>query len=189
MPYHHGALKAALIEAADAILDEGGAGAVSLREAARRAGVSATAPYRHFADKEALLAALATNGFVAFGQALAAAAQGSDNPLGAMGQAYVRFALARPGRFRLMFGPAGIPDRRRYPDLAAAASRTHEQLVAAVRRRTPGAADPETAAIAAWSVVHGLAHLLLDGMLPGVDPEAITRAITLERRANAPERN
>jgi AcrR family transcriptional regulator len=189
--YHHGALKAALIAAADALLDEGGAGAVSLRQAARRAGVSATAPYRHFADKEALLAAIAVRGFLAFGEALGAAAEGADRPLAAMGQAYIRFALARPGRFRLMFGPAGIADRSRYPELKAAANRTHEQLVAAVGRRHPGAADAELeiAAIASWALVHGLAHLLLDGMLPGVDPEAIARAITSERRANAPERH
>lgn len=105
-PYHHGDLRAALLDAADALLDQGGDGAVSLREAARMAGVSATAAYRHFADKEALLAALALRGFEAFGAAMAAAvAVGDVSPHVARGRAYLRFALARPGRFRLMFGP------------------------------------------------------------------------------------
>src|SRR5262245_57949686 len=120
-PYHHGNLKAELLAAASALLDEGGAGAVSLRAAARRAGVSATAPYRHFADKEVLLAAVAAEGFRAFGAALTAAAS-NPTPLAAMGLAYVRFALAHRGLFRLMFGP-GIPDRDRHPELAAAADR------------------------------------------------------------------
>ena len=94
--YHHGDLKAALLDAADALLDEGGPGAVSLREAARRAGVSAMAPYRHFADKEALLAALAARAFMAFGKAMREAAEGSSDPLRMMGDVYVRFARARP---------------------------------------------------------------------------------------------
>ena len=183
--YHHGALKTALLDAADALLDEGGAGAVSLREAARRAGVSATAPYRHFADKEALLAALATRGFEQFGEALGEAARESD-PLAAMGLAYVRFALARPGRFRLMFGP-GISDRGRYPELQAAAARAFERLEAGVRADPQKSREPDAGrnvrvrAVAAWALVHGLAQLFLDGMLRDEDPEALVRAIT--RRA------
>src|SRR5919199_1636107 len=139
--YHHGALKTALLDAADALLDEGGAGAVSLREAARRAGVSATAPYRHFADKEALLAALATRGFEQFGAALDEAARDASDPLAAMGLAYVRFALARPGRFRLMFGP-GI-DRSRFPELQAAAVRAFERLVAGVEANPRPGREPD----------------------------------------------
>jgi AcrR family transcriptional regulator len=176
-PYHHGALKAALLDAADALLDEGGVEAVSLREAARRAGVSAMAPYRHFADKEALLAALATRGFQAFGAALGDAAKASADGFAAMGRAYVRFALARPGRFRLMFG-SGIGDRSRHPELCAAGEQASRQLNAAVKASGRAGADPETAAIRAWSMVHGLSHLLLDGMLPGLDPEEIAHAIT-----------
>ncbi|HYZ34333.1 MAG TPA: WHG domain-containing protein [Crenalkalicoccus sp.] len=177
--YHHGALRAALLDAADALLDEGGAGAVSLREAARRAGVSATAPYRHFADKEALLAALAARGFEAFGAALAAAAAEGPKPLLAMGLAYVRFALARPGRFRLMFGP-GIADRARYPELLEAQRRAFGHLAAA----TGGGGRPDapsTAAVAAWAQVHGLAQLILDGMLPVEQAEALTQAVTAMR--------
>jgi AcrR family transcriptional regulator len=176
-PYHHGSLKAALLDAADTLLDEGGVEAVSLREAARRAGVSAMAPYRHFADKEALLAALATRGFRAFGAALGDAAKASTDGFAAMGRAYVRFALARPGRFRLMFG-SGIGDRSRHPELCEAGERASRQLISAVTASGRAGTDPQTAAIRAWSLVHGLSHLLLDGMLPDHDPEEIARAIT-----------
>jgi AcrR family transcriptional regulator len=175
--YHHGALKTALLDAADKLLDEGGVEAVSLREAARRAGVSAMAPYRHFADKEALLAALATRGFREFGAALGEAVTSAVDSLAEMGRAYVRFALARPGRFRLMFGSA-IGDRTRHPELCAAGERTSRQLLDAVEASGRAEADPRTAAVRAWSIVHGLSHLLLDGMLPGVDPEEIARAVT-----------
>jgi len=102
--YHHGALRPALIAAARALLDEGGPAAVGLREAARRVGVSPTATYRHFKDKDALLAALAVEGFREFGAALAASERAPE-PLSAMGAAYIDFALAKPGMFRLMFSP------------------------------------------------------------------------------------
>lgn len=178
--YHHGSLQQSLLEAADALLDEGGTGAVSLREAARRAGVSATASYRHFVDKEALLAALAARGFKAFGAALDAA-KGSRDPLAAMGVAYVGFALARPGRFRLMFGPT-IADRSRHAELQAAASATFTQLSQAVGRQDEKSPAPaREAAIAAWALVHGLSQLAIDGMLPGEDPEALARIITRRR--------
>jgi AcrR family transcriptional regulator len=177
--YHHGALKAALLNAADALLDEGGVEAVSLREAARRAGVSAMAPYRHFADKEAMLAALATRGFHAFAAALGDATKNSADGFAAMGCAYVRFALARPGRFRLMFG-SGIGERARHPELCEAGEMASKRLLAAVKASGRAGADPQTTAIRAWSMVHGLSHLLLDGMLPGVDPETIARAITAQ---------
>lgn len=177
--YHHGALRAALLDAADALLDEGGTGAVSLREAARGAGVSPTAAYRHFLDKEALLAALATRAFQDFGATLEAAARGSSDPLSARGVAYVRFALARPGRFRLMFGPA-IRNRSRHPELQTAAAAAFEGLSQSVPAGS-GGSPPRQAAIAAWALMHGLAQLSLDGMLPGEDPEALARAITRRR--------
>lgn len=148
-PYHHGDLRAALLDAADALLDAGGDGAVSLREAARMAGVSATAAYRHFADKDALLAALAARHFRDFGAALAAAP--------ASGPAYVSFALARPGRFRLMFGPL-LARARDHEELVAASGAAFDALVRARGSRA--------AAILAWAQVHGLAHLMLDGALP-----------------------
>jgi len=163
-PYHHGDLRAALLDAADALLDQGGDGAVSLREAARMAGVSPTAAYRHFADKDALLAALAARHFAQFGQAL------GGKPLREMGSAYVRFALARPGRFRLMFGPL-LCRAGGQPPLSGAAG-------AALAALNAGAPSPEEA-LRAWALVHGLAHLLLDGAIPNADPEeTIARLLT-----------
>ena len=106
----------------------------SLREAARRTGVSANATYRHFADKEALLAALATRGFVELAETLVEAAAQASDPMAAMGQAYVRFALARPGRFRLMFGPT-IADRELYPELKYVVAQIRQMLLGAVQSR------------------------------------------------------
>ncbi|WP_431305040.1 TetR/AcrR family transcriptional regulator [Sediminicoccus sp. BL-A-41-H5] len=165
-PYHHGDLRAALLDAADALLDEGGDGAVSLREAARRAGVSATAAYRHFADKEALLAAVALRGFEAFGAAMQeAVAAGDASPYVARGRAYLRFALARPGRFRLMFGPL-LARAGDHPALLAASKAAFGALQA-------NAADRDSA-IRSWGMVHGLAHLMLDRAIPGAEePEAL----------------
>lgn len=167
-PYHHGDLRTALLEAGEALLDEGGDGALSLREAARRAGVSAPAAYRHFPDKDALLAALAARGFGAFGAALqAAAASTPAAPLDAMGVAYVDFALARPARFRLMFGP--LSARMRGRDAALDAAR--EAAFAALS----GVAGSRSASLRAWGLVHGLAMLLLDGALAAEDPPALVR--------------
>lgn len=175
--YHHGDLRAALLDAADGLLDEGGVDAISLREVARRTGVTATATYRHFADKESLLAALALRGFQSFGLAMQKAVAKSDNPLAAMGQAYVRFALARPGRFRLMFGPA-VADRDRHPDLKAAVEQVTQGFGQAIEARPDLGASPDVTALRLWSMIHGLSHLLLDGMLPGHDPDLLARAIT-----------
>jgi AcrR family transcriptional regulator len=155
--YHHGDLRAAVLRAAQKILEEQGVAALSLREAARRAGVSHNAPYRHFADRDALLAALAAEGFAQLGQALAAA--GAQGPR-ARGEAYVRFALEQPQRFRLMFG--GTLRLDAHPALRAAASATYQALVRAFEPLAGMQAAP-TAAAAAWALVHGLSQLLLDG--------------------------
>ncbi|MCD6044403.1 MAG: transcriptional regulator, TetR family [Burkholderiales bacterium] len=152
--YHHGDLRAALLRAAGALLEEQGLAGLSLREAARRAGVSHNAPYRHFSDRDALLAALAASGFRMLGEEMAGKG-GRER-----GEAYVRFALAHPNRFRLMFG--GQVAIGRYAELRAAATSTYEGLVAAFRGQGD-IANPETAAAAAWALTHGLAHLLLDG--------------------------
>jgi AcrR family transcriptional regulator len=176
--YHHGDLRSALIAAARDLLDEGGAGAVSLREAARRAGVSQTAPYRHFADKEALLAAVAAEGFVDLGAAMAAAAASGGPVLEGIGAAYVRFAVRQPARFRLMFGQ-GAAVIARHPDLLAAAKAAEERLTGAVSGR-PGV---DATAIRAWALVHGLASLIIDGMLPGQDPEALIATVLQPRPA------
>lgn len=175
-PYHHGDLKAALLDGADALLDEVGAGAISLREIARQTGVSATATYRHFADKEALLVALAVRGFESFGQVLIDAVQQSENPLAAIGQAYVRFALARPGRFRLMYGPI-ITNRTNYPELKTAQEAASQGFAKVLQSRTDLGNNPQIASLKLWCMVHGLSQLILDGMLSEYDPEMLVNAL------------
>src|SRR5262249_49721298 len=133
-PYHHGDLRRTLLDAAIAIVKEAGAGALSLRELARAAGVSHAAPYRHFPSREALLAALATEGFLGLGAAREARAAGVTDPvarLTALGVGYVRYAVDHPGHFRVMFSRdlhEGIED----PALAAAGEPTLRALVDAV---------------------------------------------------------
>lgn len=183
--YHHGNLRQALIAAARALLDEGGPDAVGLREAARRVGVSPTATYRHFRDKEALLAAVATEGFREFGAALAAAAR-SASPLPAMGAAYVDFALARPGMFGLMFSPL-IGRRADYPDLQAAADAAFATLRGGVGSQVE-AGGFDMQAISAWSFVHGFARLVLDGVLPRESAEAFKQAMTAREPPAGPGR-
>ena len=177
--YHHGDLRTALLQAAGDLLEEQGLGALSLREAARRAGVSHNAPYRHFPDRNALLAALASEGFSRLGDDLRGRA-GRD-----MGDAYVRFALAHPNRFRLMFG--GLIEMAAHPALREAANATYEALVSAFRAQRD-VADPALAAAAAWSLVHGLAQLMLDGHFreAGKAPDFARQVIGAVRFAAAP---
>jgi len=154
--YHHGDLRAALLRAAGEFLEKEGLERLSLRAAARRAGVSHSAPYRHFPDRETLLAALAEEGFRTLGasQRQAAAAAGARG----LGEAYVRFALAHPQRFRLMFGARVT--LARHPALREAAEKTYEGIASAMAARVPKESARD-AAVAAWSLVHGLATLLL----------------------------
>jgi AcrR family transcriptional regulator len=169
-PYHHGALRAALIEATEALLAERGPDAFSLREVARRAGVSPAAPTHHFGDAAGLLTAVATLGFEALAHALdeADAGAGGDAHAALRGQglAYVRFALDHPGRFRLMFRSGQL---HADPLLAQHGAAAFEALARAVRRAS-GVADatsmrePDWHAVTAlWSLVHGYAHLAIAG--------------------------
>jgi AcrR family transcriptional regulator len=141
--YHHGDLREALLRSASKILEKEGIAGLSVRHAARRAKVSHNAPYRHFPDKESLLAALAERGRSQLEEELKAV----DGR--ALGEAYVRFALAHPQLFRLMSGGA-------HPSSA------YEALVRRFRAHATEE-QAQVAAAAAWSVVHGLSHLLLDG--------------------------
>ena len=173
--YHHGDLRAAVLEAAGKLIEKEGLAGLSIREAARRAGVSHNAPYRHFPDRDALLAALASEGFRQLGHFL----EGRTGR--EMGEAYVRFALAHPQRFRLMFG--GQLELARHADLRAQAEATHARLRAAFAAL---GAEAKFAAAAAWSLVHGLAYLILDGHLePGDD--FVRRVIGAIRVAVGPQ--
>lgn len=172
--YHHGNLRRALLDAALEILGGEGAGALSLREVARRAGVSHAAPFRHFADKQDLVAAVAEEGFRAMAAEMRAATPASlDHPvarLQALGVRYVTFAVAHPAHFRVMFGPE-VADRRRHPALRAAADETFGLLVGALadcqRAGLVRSGEPRELALAAWATVHGLASLVISGQLPG----------------------
>ncbi len=124
-----------------------------------------------------MLAAIAAEGFRDLGAALAAAARSERDPLSAMGMTYVRFALTRRGVFRLMFGPEMVK-RIGFPELKSAADQAFQWLKAGVQNRGRAARDSHLAAIAAWALVHGLAQLFLDGVLPETQAEAITAAIT-----------
>jgi AcrR family transcriptional regulator len=156
--YHHGDLPATLLRTAGKILEEEGVEALSLRELTRRAGVSHTAPYRHFPDRESLLAALAAEGFAMLGEAQREAAAAGG--LRGMGESYVRFALAHPQRFRLMFG--GAVRIARHAPLREVATRVFDGLAGALASRVPEAQGARDSSIAAWALVHGLAQLLLE---------------------------
>ena len=169
-PYHHGALREALVRATESLLAERGAEGFSLREVARRAGVSPAAPAHHFGDAAGLLTAVASLGFEALTHALqAGAARGGADARAALrgqGQAYVGFALQYPGRFRLMFRQGKL-----HADAALEghANAAFEVLAGGVRRGFGLAADapmddPQWNAVAAlWSLVHGYAHLAIAG--------------------------
>lgn len=155
-----------MLAAAGKLIEKEGLAGLSVREAARRAGVSHNAPYRHFPDRDALLVALAAQGFTQLEEAL-------ENRSGReLGEAYVRFALAHPQRFRLMFG--GLIALDRYPELRAQARATHERLTAAFAGL---GTEAEFAAAAAWSMVHGLAQLLLDGHFPNRDKDDFVKRV------------
>jgi len=185
-----GGLKERLLAAGREILEKRGLEALSLRAVARAAGVSHMAPYRHFADKDALLAAIAARGFSELTEAMDRAAAGESDAmrrLEAIGVAYVLFALDNPALYRLMFG-AGIGNMARFEELAqagaAAFSHCREALAAVQAEKgasTGGQSDAalRTGAITLWSLVHGLASLALDGRvsLPTDDPTALRAAI------------
>ena len=163
-PYRHGNLPTALLTAAREILDENGLQAVGLRETARRVGVSATAAYRHFTNKEDLLASVAAEGFRELAAAMQRANRG-PNPLTQAGLAYIEFANQNRGLFRLMFGPV-LAERTKYPALQAASARVEALLLRGVTDIDSRPLNDNHAAMAAWGLVHGLAHLIVDGYFP-----------------------
>jgi AcrR family transcriptional regulator len=174
--YHHGDLPAACVRAALELLEEGGTAELSLRAVARRAGVAASAPYRHYADRDALMSAVAAVGYRELAEFLAAAHPAPSTPdaLAAVAVAYVQFALRRPALFRVMFGE---PCDRDSAERVAATEAISAYVAAIVRRAFPGA-DPDALATAVWALVHGLAFLHLDGKLDASDPAAVTARVT-----------
>jgi AcrR family transcriptional regulator len=169
--YHHGDLRRALIDQALQTIAKEGAEGFSLRHAGDALGVSRTALYRHFADKQALMAAVATEGFrtLRLGLVEAWERQGRGFPgLEAMGDAYVQFAIAHPSHYRVMFGrfvESGVRD----PELIQEAAGAFQALVDALLDLQRGGLarpdDPLTQARFVWSVVHGVSMLAIDGQL------------------------
>lgn len=178
-PYHHGDLRDGLIEAGINMLGSRPSEELSLRELARELGVSATAVYRHFPDKTALLRAIAERGFGLMGQMQQDAAASITGPaaFAAVGAAYIRFALRHPAVFRLMFASAPPRDLFSVPleDLSGPMRLLREHVSSLA---PPGASDAtrKTIAIRAWALVHGLAVLALDGMIT-VDDALINAVI------------
>jgi AcrR family transcriptional regulator len=166
--WHHGNLREEMLQRGLSLLELRGAADLSLREVARLAGVSQTAPTHHFGDKEGLLAALGTEGFhLLMGDRLAALKDGmtKERRLRVIMRVYVEFALQRPELFHLMFGPR-IPDKRKHPALMEASAASFQFLNNTIAEfmadHAQGGRPPRFSAIAVWSGMHGLATLLSD---------------------------
>lgn len=165
-PYHHGDLRAALINAALLLISKHGVKQLALSDAARLAGVSVAAPYRHFKDKQALLAEIAGEGFAMFRDALAQAAQSSQRNkvkrMVEMGVAYVEFALEHRSHFKVMW-EGGI-SKTEYPQVGQTAHQAYLLLQQAALDLLPEAPDARQQALvcAAWTMVHGYATLTLE---------------------------
>lgn len=179
--YHHGDLRRALLMSARALIDEGGDTALTLRRVAQQAGVSASAPYRHFADREALLAAAMCEGFDELTAELEQAYAHAASPIEAflsVGHAYLGFAVKAPKLYRIMFG--STCERLFHDELRAAGERAFAVVVKAAvdcsKHGLTGNKDPQHIALAGWSMVHGLASLHTDGVRGLVQPGDLSEA-------------
>lgn len=177
-PYHHGDLRETLVEAGTNLIEDEGLPGFTLRECARRAGVSHAAPKNHFATAEDLLAEIAARGFERFVATLAARAAGapSQSPearLIAMGHGYVSFAQAHPGVYGLMFrrSRAGISSDHLNSTARAAWTQLYDTVMAVIG---PERGDGAVKAAHVWSLVHGIASLIIDQRLaPQIDRRAL----------------
>lgn len=170
-PYHHGNLREALLQGAVRVIAELGPAAFTLREVARRAGVSHNAPYRHFRDKDALLAAVAAQGFRELTRAMREAGERQSNALDKLkqsGLAYVAFAVRRPEHFTVMFEAPVCANKD--PEYLQASTEAFNTLVAHIKDCQKGGQLPAgntlERTLYAWAVVHGIAKLAIAGRLP-----------------------
>lgn len=188
--YHHGSLREELITACVALIEAEGIGAVSLRQVARTAGVSPGAPYHHFADRSALLAAISVRGYEMLETELRAARDGAATParaLGAMIESYVWFARDHPAYVQLMLRPE-LAKPEKHPDAQEAGDRAIAMLTGVVldcqREGCAPPGDPVPLVTTIWALAVGIATLWLDGPLEeqcvsfGTTPEELTRRIT-----------
>jgi AcrR family transcriptional regulator len=198
-PYHHGALHEALLQAAETILERDGLQGLTLRAAAREAGVSHAAPTHHFGDMTGLLSELAASGFRKFGAALSAAAAtkaSAGERMDVMGEAYVMFAREHPSMFLLMFRSERLDVMR--PALHQAVQEAFGLLSRGVSARHEGEAPSASLALTAeivraWSMVHGFAMLMIDHRLDhvlshlpeGADERTLLRAMLNIKGAKA----
>ncbi|WNG37731.1 TetR/AcrR family transcriptional regulator [Archangium minus] len=166
--YHHGDLRRALVEAALEVLAREGVAELSLREVARRAGVSTAAPYHHFPDKQSLLAAVAEEGFVALNAAMKQAREASGGwaeRLEGMAAAYIQFAVKHAAHYRVMF----LPELKepRFEEYHRLGTESFELMRGAVAEARPELSEPDTwvVAVSAWSAVHGFTSLWTEGFL------------------------
>ena len=183
--YHHGDLRRALILEALRTIEKAGAAALTLRAVGESLGVSRTALYRHFADKQALLNEVAAEGFRLLATALREAwGTGGRRGFDAMGEAYVAFAVAHPSHYRVMFG--GLAEKDDTPgDGIDGSTEAFQALVdgivaeqAAGRMRRE---DPQPLALYIWAMVHGVAMLALDGLLPPAMTAQALVVLAIER--------
>lgn len=178
--YHHGDLENALLEAAEALLEQKGVAGISLREVAKQAGVSHTAPYRHFADKQALLQALAVIGYRRLAEAMEqCVAEHPDDPLAQLRTslaAYIELAARQPQIDQLMFGGVFLDVSAMSEDYIHESGRAFEGLLQIIRNGQAAGIyrEDETLnlALAAWSQAHGLANLMNSGQLGPLDENA-----------------
>ncbi|QRK06963.1 TetR/AcrR family transcriptional regulator [Archangium violaceum] len=182
--YHHGDLRRALLDASLALISEEGFGALSLREVARRAGVTHAAPYRHFADKEALLVAVAEEGFRVMTARMKERMARETTPEGrlrACGVAYVLFAMEHPSHFRVMFGPHFTQP----PQLGPPGGDTDafgllvDSITEGLRAGVFREGEPPVLALTCWSLVHGLGSLLVDRKLEFAGVTTVAQAEAL----------
>lgn len=173
--YHHGNLREAILKSACEILDQSGVEGLSLRKVAQQTGVSATALYSHFRDKRELLAVLATRGFeqltTRMEQQVKRDDAGPAPDLTGLARGYVLFAVDNRALFQLMFGRE-IGDLLEFPQLVAAGSKSYEMMatcVADAMGETSAPNQASLAATAAWSMVHGLSMLIIDGRISAQD--------------------
>lgn len=186
--YHHGNLKNGLIKAGVEILSKEGVGGLSLRKVAQRAGVSHSAPYAHFKDKQSLIAAISTEGFKQlYDELTAVIARYANNPKKQLTEgalAYIKFAAKNSDTFKIMFSSV-LEQEKEYPAYVEITRKTFEQVVQIVKACQDAGvlrpAPPEVMAVAVWGQVHGIISLTLEGQVSHnvLDHHSLEEMVTL----------